>query len=120
VGRAHQLAAALDVLAGHEVAEGDDAAADAVAGLEHQDVVARRLQLEGGGQAREAGPDDDDPLARLVLAEGMRAAHEQAGRRGQRGLQHLAAGQTVGRRLAELALELPVEKRHLRRTPIRS
>ena len=38
----------------------EDAPADAVAGLQHDDAAALLLEAAGGGQAGEAGPDDDD------------------------------------------------------------
>ena len=38
----------------------EDAPADAVAGLQHDDAAALLLEAARGGQAGEAGPDDDD------------------------------------------------------------
>jgi hypothetical protein len=58
--RSDQLAAAFDVLAGNEVREAEDAPADAVARLDDGHVVAGPRQLVGGGEAAEAGADDDD------------------------------------------------------------
>ena len=63
-----QLAAALDVLARHEVREAQDAAADAVARLDDGHVVAGPRELVRRGQAAEAGADDDH-ASRLRLGE---------------------------------------------------
>ena len=57
LGRADPLPAPVDRGSGlGDLGEG--ASADAVAGLEHQDVDAGAGQVTGGGQARVAGPDD--------------------------------------------------------------
>ena len=57
LGGADPLAAPVDRVPGlGDLGEG--AAADAVAGLEHQDVDPGAGQVTGGGQARVAGPDD--------------------------------------------------------------
>ena len=69
---ADQLAAALDVLAGDEIGEADDAAADAVARLDDGDVVAGLRQLVGRRQAAEAAADDDDAAARPRCGSAMR------------------------------------------------
>ena len=59
LGRADPLSAELDDRAvGERVVEG--AAADAVAGLQHEDAAALLLESARRGQAGEAGPDDDD------------------------------------------------------------
>src|SRR5690606_30626955 len=78
LGGADPLAAELDRLPG-----GEDAvlvpAGDAVPRLEHEDVEARIGQRPGGGEPRQAGPDDDD-----VVEVGGRAARG-AGRLGGSG-----------------------------------
>ena len=56
---ADELAAEIDFLA-EPVAAGFDPAADAVAGLEQQEINSCRLQFMRRGEAGETGPDDDD------------------------------------------------------------
>ena len=78
-------------------------AAEAVAGLEHGDVVPRGLELERAREPGEARADHDDALAAVAPQPGQSAGGEdQPGRRGQRGLEKRAAvfardgGVTVG------------------------
>ena len=87
-----QLAAALDVLAGHQVREAQDAATDSIAGLDDGDDVSRPRELVRGRQAAEPSADDDD-ASRLSLRgdRGKPLAQEHAGRRGERALHHVAA-----------------------------
>ena len=94
VVRADQLAAALDVLAGHHVGEADDAAADAVARLDDGDVVAGLRQLVRGREAAEAGANDDDASGLGLCGEAAAEliAEENAGSRSERSLDHLPAG----------------------------
>ena len=65
--RSNQFAAALDVLAGDEIGEAEDAPADAVARLGDGDVVASLRQLVCSRQAAEAAADDDDPAVSFTL-----------------------------------------------------
>src|SRR5207302_9309909 len=53
------LGAHVGELAVHALAEGEDPAPDPVAGLQHHDLVAGPLDLGGGDQAGEPGPDDE-------------------------------------------------------------
>src|SRR5271167_680118 len=57
---ADQFAAAFDKPARHEIVEGDDPAADAVARLDDGDIVADAAKLVGGGEPGEAGTNYDD------------------------------------------------------------
>ena len=80
---------AFDVLAGHEVGEAHDAAADAAARLDDGHVVPGARQLVGRGEPAESGADDDDtrPACASTLtrslseqARGSREARLEASR----------------------------------------
>jgi len=97
--RTDQLAPAFDVAAGHEVAERDHPPSDPVARFQDLDVAPFLQQLPGAGQAREAGPEDQNP--RTVAAARFRErppgratcrAQGESRRGGHEGLQDLAPG----------------------------
>ena len=60
VGPYHQVRPVVDVLARHRIAIGRRAPAEHPAALEQGDLVAALLQVHGGGEPGEAGPDDGD------------------------------------------------------------
>ena len=63
--------------------DGADAAADAVAGFEDEDLAAGFGEAAGSGEACHAGTDDQDSLsARFHLEIGCGAAREVNGNRG--------------------------------------
>ena len=64
--RSDQLAAAFDVLAGHQIGEAEHTATDAVARFDHRHVVAGARQLVRRGQPAEPGADDDRPSRRAA------------------------------------------------------
>ena len=108
--RSDQFTAPLDVLAGDDVGKADDAAADAVAGFDHRDVVAGLGQFVRRREAAEAGADDDHAPTRFLRREVEPVADQQHARRRQRPLNHLPPGDAV--RLAVTPVKLRVKVRH--------
>jgi hypothetical protein len=65
VTRDHQVRAVVHVFTGDGVRERGGAAAEDAPPLEERDLVPALLEGDGGGESREAAPDDDDPHRRV-------------------------------------------------------
>ena len=94
--RADELAAALDVLARHQVGEADDPSADAVARFGDGDVIPPLRQLVSGGQSAEPAADDDCASRGGAGERRQAVAHQQCRGGAKRALEHLPARDAVG------------------------
>ena len=106
--RSNQFRAAFHGPAGYEIAEAEDAAADAVARFEDGDLRARPRQFVRGGEPREPGADDDHSWGGWALGTGEPIAEQHAGRGRQRPADHLAPID----RFAKAGVEAGVEGSH--------